>query len=253
MSFKPKILGFLCNWCSYAGADLAGVSRIQYPPNIRVVRVMCSGRVDPLFVLDGLLAGLDGVIIMGCHPGDCHYIDGNYEEKNKTDLLIKALEKISLADRFRLEWVSASEGVRYAQIVSEFTEQIKNVGPSPLSGDNPNSKLKEDVEAMKRAFGDIRLRTLVGVERRVTESGNEYNLKIPLERYEGELKDALQSEFIRNKIMIKLEQEPLSVKDLSKLLEIEPSEILQHIVTLKAKNLVDFDRIDEITPYYSAL
>ncbi len=253
MSFEPKILGFLCNWCSYAGADLAGVSRIQYPPNIRVIRVMCSGRVDPVFVLEGLLIGLDGVIVMGCHLGDCHYIDGNYEEKNKIDLLTIALEMIGLADRFRLEWVSASEGVRFGQVVTEFTEQIKKVGPSPLSGSNPDLKLRDDLEALKRTFDDIRLRALVGRQRTITEFGNVYDKLIETERYDSEIDEALKSEIMRNKILMKLEKDSLSVKELSKLLDIDSNVILKQIIALKAKNLIDFDRIDEITPYYHAI
>lgn len=253
MTFEPKILGFLCNWCSYAGADLAGVSRIQYPPNIRVIRVMCSGRVDPVFVLEGLASGLDGVIVMGCHLGDCHYIDGNYEELNKINLLKKALDMIDIGDRFRLEWVSASEGVRYGQVVTEFTDQIKSAGPSPLSGKKPNAKLKENVEALKRAFDDIRLRTLVGRERTITEFGNVYDMKLPEGRYEQEINEALKSEFLRKKVLMKLENKVLSVKDLSKLLNVDSSIILKHIVALKAKNLIDYERIDETTPYYQAI
>jgi len=253
MSFEPNILGFLCNWCSYAGADLAGVSRVQYPTNIRVIRVMCSGRVDPVFVIEALATGLDGVIVMGCHLGDCHYIDGNYEEKMKLDLLSKALQLIGLSGRFRLEWVSASEGVRFGQVVSEFTKQIKNEGPSPFSGSKPNQKLKEDLEAIKRTLSDNRLRTLVGRERTITEFGNVYEETIEFEEYEKKIDDALNSEFLRNKILIKLEKEPLSVKDLSKSLSIESSLILEHIVSLKGRNLIDFNRIDGITPYYHAL
>ena len=253
MSFEPKILGFLCNWCSYAGADLAGVSRIQYPPNIRVIRVMCSGRVDPVFVIEGLLTGLDGVIVMGCHLGDCHYIDGNYEEKNKIDLLKLALEMIGLADRFRLEWVSASEGVRFGQVVTEFTEQIKKVGPSPLSGPNPDQKLRDDLESLKRTFNDVRLRTLVGRQRKITEFGNVYENLIESDRYDSEIDDALKSEIMRNKILMKLEDNSLSVKELSKLLDLDSNVVLKHIIALKAKNLIDFDKIDEITPYYHAI
>ncbi|MHA1670592.1 MAG: hydrogenase iron-sulfur subunit [Promethearchaeota archaeon] len=130
IGFEPNILIFCCNWCSYAGADLAGVSRFQYPPNMRIVRVMCSGRVDPSFILKALKDGVDGVLITGCHIGDCHYISGNeYAEKRFEglhDILIKQLginEK-----RIRLEWVSASEGKRFAELITEFTNQIKELG-----------------------------------------------------------------------------------------------------------------------------
>jgi F420-non-reducing hydrogenase iron-sulfur subunit len=133
--FEPKILGFLCNWCSYAGADLAGVSRLQYPPNIRVLRVMCSARVNPVFILKALLGGVDGVFIGGCHPGDCHYMKGNYYTRRRITAVKKLLETMGIEpDRVRLEWVSASEGIRFADTVREFTETIKKLGPNPLKG-----------------------------------------------------------------------------------------------------------------------
>ena len=133
--FEPKILGFLCNWCSYAGADLAGVSRLQYPPNIRVIRVMCSARVNPVFIFKALLGGVDGVLISGCHPGDCHYMKGNYYTRRRITAVKKLLDTVGIEpDRVRLEWVSASEGIRFADTVRDFTETIKKLGPNPLKG-----------------------------------------------------------------------------------------------------------------------
>jgi len=131
--FEPKIVGFLCNWCSYAGADLAGVSRIQYPPNLRIIRVMCSGRVDPAFIFEAFRSGADGVLISGCHPGDCHYIAGNYKTQRRGILLKKLLEQFGLEpQRLRIEFVSASEGAKFAAVVKEMVEDIKKLGPSPL-------------------------------------------------------------------------------------------------------------------------
>ncbi len=132
--FEPKIIGFLCNWCSYAGADLAGVSRIQYPPNIRIISVMCSGRIDPSFVLEALKDGADGVLIAGCHlPSDCHYISGNFKALRRITLLKKVLQDFGIEpERVRLEWVSASEGDKFATIVRDMVEQIKKLGPNPL-------------------------------------------------------------------------------------------------------------------------
>ncbi len=130
MSFEPKIVGILCNWCSYAGADLAGTSRKKYAPNVRIVRVMCSGRVDPVFVLKAFEREADGVLICGCHPSDCHYAEGNHKAARRIPLLKKMLSQLGVEDeRVRLEWVSASEGDRFASIVSEMTEQIRRLGP----------------------------------------------------------------------------------------------------------------------------
>lgn len=127
---EPKIIGFLCNWCSYAGADLAGTSRISYPPNIRIVRVMCSGYVEPAFVLKAFALGFDGVFIGGCHPGDCHYQTGNYKALRRMKLLQKVLKQLGIEEaRLRLEWVSASEGKRFAEVVEDFTQKLKALGP----------------------------------------------------------------------------------------------------------------------------
>ncbi|RLG51749.1 MAG: methyl-viologen-reducing hydrogenase subunit delta [Thermoproteota archaeon] len=131
--FKPLIIGFTCNWCTYAGADLAGTSRVQYPPSIRLIRVMCSGRVSPEFILEAFKNGADGVLIGGCHPGDCHYLRGNYMALRRFLLLRRLLREMGIEpERLRLEWISAAEGGRFAEIVKEFTEQIRKLGPSPL-------------------------------------------------------------------------------------------------------------------------
>ena len=132
--FKPKIIGFFCNWCSYAGADLAGTSRIQYPPNIRIIRVMCSGRVSDVFILKAFALGADGVLVCGCHPGDCHYQKGNLSARRRVTGLKPFLETLGInQDRLRLEWISASEAPKVAETVKSFTETIKELGPSPLN------------------------------------------------------------------------------------------------------------------------
>ena len=130
LEYQPKIIGFLCNWCSYAGADMAGTSRMCYPQNIRIIRVPCSGRVDPLFVLKCFQRGADGVLISGCHPGDCHYTEGNYHTRRRFALLRNFLDYLGIAkERLRVEWVSASEGQRFAEILSDFTTELANLGP----------------------------------------------------------------------------------------------------------------------------
>ena len=130
-TFEPIIVGFCCNWCSYAGADLAGVSRQQYPPNLRIIRVMCSGMVHPNLVIDALTKGADGVLICGCHIGDCHYLDGNVKAENRKEAIELMLEDFGIEpERFRLEWVSASEGPRFAEVVREMTETVRALGPS---------------------------------------------------------------------------------------------------------------------------
>jgi F420-non-reducing hydrogenase iron-sulfur subunit len=131
----PKILVFCCNWCSYAGADLAGVSRLQMPPYFRTIRVMCSARVDPEFVLRAFKRGADGVLVAGCHPADCHYIGGNYRTRRRIALLKMLIQQFGFdSDRLRLEWVSAGEGEKFQKTIIEFTNTIKELGPSPMAG-----------------------------------------------------------------------------------------------------------------------
>jgi len=134
--FEPKILAFCCNWCAYSGADLAGTSRLQYPPNVKIVRVMCSGRVDPGHIFRAFETGVDGILVAGCHPGDCHYISGNERAEERIETAKKVAEIIGIGeDRIRLEWISASEGLRFAEVIEDFIKEIRAKGPNPVGGD----------------------------------------------------------------------------------------------------------------------
>ena len=133
-TWEPRLLVFCCNWCSYAGADLAGVSRLQMPPNFRTIRVMCSARVDPEFVMRAFQRGADGVLVAGCHPADCHYIGGNYRTRRRIALLKLLIQQFGFdPDRLRLEWVSAGEGEKFQKTIIDFTNTVKELGPSPFS------------------------------------------------------------------------------------------------------------------------
>ena len=133
MEFKPRIIAFLCKWCSYTGADLAGTSRMEYKTNVRIVRVMCSGRIEPTFVLKTFAKGADGVLICGCHPGDCHYQEGNYRCLRRYELLQKYITQMGIeTGRLKLEWISASEGKQFAELIDSFTETVSELGPSKI-------------------------------------------------------------------------------------------------------------------------
>jgi len=252
--FEPRIIGFLCNWCSYAGADLAGVSRIQYPPNIRVIRVMCSGRVDPVIILEMLVNGADGVIVTGCHPGDCHYIEGNLHEERKIKMLTKLLALTGLeTERLRLEWVSAAEGQKFAQVVTEFTEQVRKLGPSPVSGENPSPEILGNLQAAKNAASSSRLRVLVGRERELVEKNNVYNEKLQQQEFDALLGEAVETEFMRQKIRILTKDKPFSVKDLAQVVNMKPAYVLCQIVDMRRKGMVAMDHIEGATPFYKAL
>jgi coenzyme F420-reducing hydrogenase delta subunit len=136
LDWEPQIVGFLCKWCSYAGADLAGISRKKYPANIRVIKVPCSGRVDPLFILKALHLGFDGVLVSGCHPGDCHYQTGNYHSRRRFAITKKLLEHMGIDPRrVQASWVSASEGGKFVEVVTEMIKEIKEIGPNELFAD----------------------------------------------------------------------------------------------------------------------
>ena len=150
-TFEPKIVAFFCNWCTYIAADLAGTSRLKYAPNARVIRTMCSGRVDPQFVLEAFAQGADGVLIGGCHPGDCHYQEGNYKTLRRATLLRRVLEAMGIEPaRFRLEWISASEADRVKTVVNEMVEQVRALGPlhvAPADEVSAPAHLREEVAA----------------------------------------------------------------------------------------------------------
>lgn len=133
MEFEPKIIAFVCNWCTYAAADLAGTSRIQYPPNVRIIRLMCSSAVDPVYIMKAILEGADGVLVGGCHPGDCHYQNGNYKARRRMAILSQIFKSLGVPDeRVRLKWISASEGVKFAETITNMVSELKKLGPSPF-------------------------------------------------------------------------------------------------------------------------
>jgi F420-non-reducing hydrogenase iron-sulfur subunit len=254
MNYEPKILGFLCNWCAYSAADLAGMSRISYPPTIRIVRLMCSGRVDPVIVVETLANGVDGVLIAGCEPGDCHYLEGNLQAEVKMRMLKKLIAKTGLnPERLRLEWVPASGGVLFAEVVTDFTNQLSSLGPSPLAGEKPDESILERLMAVRDTVADVRLRELVGKERQVTEKENVYGERIPVEEFESRLIAYIDDEFERHRILRLVKDQPSSVKELSERLDLSPEKVLRHISVMRRKNLVAVEGIKERSPLYMAL
>jgi coenzyme F420-reducing hydrogenase delta subunit len=252
--FEPKIVGFLCNWCSYAGADLAGVSRFQYPPNIRIIRVMCSGRIDPYLVLEAFAQGVDGVFIGGCHPGDCHYLEGNYQAERKIKMTKQLVKKSGLEpQRLRMEWVAASEGERFAQLMREFSKQVKELGPSPLSGAASNAKLIANLDAAKHAALDFRLRAIVAKEWKIVEQGNVYGETKTQEEWDEFMEDAILAEFERKRLLGLIKGKAMSVKELASEIELPTDRILDHVVFLRKRNFLALDSIEGFTPKYISI
>jgi F420-non-reducing hydrogenase iron-sulfur subunit len=239
--FEPRILSFLCNWCAYAGADLAGISRFQYPPNTRVIRVMCSGRIDPSFVPRALLAGFDGVMILGCHPGDCHYLSGNIQAERKMTFLRKILAAEGIGEeRLILDWVSAGEGQRFAEIVSAFTERIRSLGPFPL-----NEATEGTLKAIQTSLEGEKIRWMAGKAAELTEKENAYGERSDPERIKAVLETTVRDELAKNRVLRFLEAGPLTAKGISGKLGIPLKEALSHLVALVGEGRIGFDPSEE--------
>lgn len=252
--FEPRIVGFLCKWCSYTCADLTGVSRIQYPPNLRVIRVMCSGRVDPAIILGILAEGADGVMIIGCKIGGVNCATGNPQVKRKFSLTRRLVEKAGLEPgRLMLEWMSASDELRFARLVAEFTEQVRELGPSPLSGDSPDPNLLLNVRAARAAAEDFRLRELVAKEEKLVTEGNVYGDLVTQEELDDVIAEAVESEYVRHRIRLALLEEPTSVKKLSERLGMDSRKVLDHVVAMRLRGWLEVQEIRGISPIYRVL
>ena len=244
--FEPRILGFLCNWCCYAGADLAGVSHYQYPPNIRVIRVMCSGRVDLAFILRAFSNGIDGVFIGGCWLGECHYItEGNYQALSLMHLCKKLLEQIGVnPERLRLEWVSASEGTRFAEVVTDFTRKVKFSGPLGVGEGIDGNELKLKLEAVTRLIPYIKLveRERLRVRLNTEEEYRKFFSSDEVNRLFNEL---IVDKLVISQIMLLLRERPLSTGEISEILGLSPSEVSRYLKSSASGGLVRFDEIQK--------
>jgi coenzyme F420-reducing hydrogenase delta subunit len=202
---------------------------------------MCSGRVDPIIVLQ-TLASVDGVLVLGCHPGDCHYIEGNYQAEHKMKMTKRLMEEASIdPERLRLDWVSASEGRRFTEIMWDFTDRVRVLGQNCID--------QKNIEAAKSAASDFRLRALVGNELRITERGNVYDLRIEQSEFDRIMDDAIHSEYARHMIKNLLKR-PKSVKEIANEVELPPKEVLNHIIVLKQRGAVILDHTDGSSPMY---
>lgn len=250
--FDPKILGFLCNWCSYAGADLAGVSRFQYPTNLRIIRVMCSGRVDPTLVLEAFIRGIDGVMVLGCHPGDCHYILGNYYAEGRMKTLQRFLEIIGVKpERLLLDWVSASEGERFANLVSDFTKKIVKIGT--LSTDISKDEFQKRLLAAKEAFSQHRTRWLINRERELLVEGNVFGERVDQDDFNKIKFESLVKDYEKNRILFSISDKALSVTEIAQTATLTPQEVLRHLIIMEQNGLVTVSEIDGVKPMYKKM
>lgn len=254
MIFRPKIIGFVCNWSLPAQADIASPGAIHGHPKIRIVRVMCVVRIDPAIVLETFAEGADGVLMVGCPPPDCHYNEANLQAERKLGMLKKLISLTGLEpDRVRLHWVYASEIERLAKIVDDFRNEVTALGLSPLGGERPDANILLNIKAAKAAAEEFRLRVLVGRERKLIEEENMYGEKTSQEEFDRAMDAAIEAEYLRNKIFLLLKNAPLSVKELSERLDAEPREVLNHIVVMRQEGLVAVGGVKGTTPLYTTL
>lgn len=246
MNFEPKILSFLCNWCAYAGADLAGISRFQYPPNTRVIRVMCSGRVDPVFIPKAFLAGYDGVMVLGCHPGDCHYLTGNFQAEKKINLTRKLLNMAGIdPERLLLDWVSAGEGERFSQVVRQFIEKIRTLGPFPL-----DQEMKGKLQAVRASLEGEKIRWMAGKGPELMEMENVYKERVPKERLEELIEATIRDELVKNRIVQLVEVKPVTATEISQTLNLKLKDTLSYLVSLVGEGKIGFHPSEEKVPKY---
>jgi len=250
-SFEPEILGFLCNWCSYAGADLAGVSRFQYPPNVKIIRVMCSARVDPTIVLEAFIRELDGVMVLGCHLGDCHYMTGNYHTERRMEMTKKVLKNAGLSpERLLVDWVSAAEGERFATLVKDFTEGIRKLGPLGKETHLDPQQLRTRLVAAKEVLAQERIRWLVGRERDLVEDKNVFGEKVSQEEFDQLMLQTIEKEFAKRMILLSMGEDSLSVREIAQRVEASPREVLRNMTSLEHDGLVSVVGIEGNSPKY---
>lgn len=244
--FKPKIIGFLCNWCCYAGADLCGVSRFQYPPYLRVIRLMCSGRVDLAHILRAFSTGQDAVFIGGCHLNDCHYVTGgNYDALGMVSVAKKLLGVLGVnPERLRLEWVSAGEGIRFASIMNEFGSVIEKLGPIASGEGIPESELKFKIKSAKKLIPYIKL---VQTEKLTPPERTEesYHRFFSSEAFDRLFDELIADKLIKSQILSLLEKKSLSTGEISEALGLKPSEVSKHMSLSARQGFVRYDIIEK--------
>lgn len=240
--FKPVIVGFLCNWCCYGGADLCGVSRFQYPPYLRVIRLMCSGRVDLEFIFRALIKGADGVFIGGCHLNDCHYVpEGNYDALGNSLIAKRILEQVGVnPERLRLEWVSAGEGIRFADVMNDFSGKVKGLGPLGTSEGSDSAELRSRLEIATQLVPYIKLveRERLRVPVR-TEEG--YRKFFGSDEFNELFKELVLDKLVMSQIMDFVRRKPVSAGEISGSLGLNQSEVARHLDDLTGLGLVWFD------------
>ncbi len=248
--FEPFIIAFLCNWCSYAGADLAGVSRYQYPAGVRIIRVMCSGRIEPFLVFRAFRRGADGVLVAGCHIGDCHYISGNITAQERMKLISGIMEKNKIpAQRFRLSWISASEGKIFAQLIKDFTEELRKLGPISKEIIEGVPTIKK-MSAAENVFNEFPVRYLIGKGAVLTQGLNVYGEKVDGDQLKNIAGDFVKTESLKHLILELITDKPTSLIQLSKTLDTSTKDVFECLIQLRIEGQADIVGFEDDYPVY---
>ncbi len=250
---EKKIVLFVCDWA--VNPDRVTSEALEkLPADIRLAKVKCTGRIDPVFYVDSFLNGADGALVVGCKEGDCHFVEGNLQAENKIKMVRKLLGIAGFEpERMKDEWMSVVEEGWLDESVKEFVGHIAELGDNPLSMEEPDPLLRERMLATKATVEGFRDRALASKEFELTERGNVYGERVPRFKFEEAQDEALRAEFYRNWIYLLLERGASSVQELSERVGLREDQVLRHIVAMRQRNLVDVDRIDDIIPFYKAL
>lgn len=246
-SYEANIICLMCNWAFCK-------NEVEIPANVNVVRITCVGRLDPPMILELFEKGADAVMLVGCKPPDCHYIEGNFQAERSVKMLKKLLTLTGLeSGRLKLLWVSPLEEKSFNHYVKEFSGEIEKFGPSPLKSEKSKFQLVANISAAKNAAADFRLRVLLGREKELTEEVNVYGEKVSQEEFDALLDEIVNEEFMRHKFHLLTKTKPLSVKELAEIVKMKPADVLKQIVNMSRKNMVALDHVEGTTPFYKAL
>jgi len=244
---NPKIICFMCNW-AYCQNEVSA------PSNVKVVRIPCLGRIDPVIVLDALEEGVYGVMLVGCKPPDCHFVEGNLQAERAVKMLKKLVALSGLEpERIKLVWFTPLNEKPFEKHVREFSQTIRKHGHSLLENNQVPQRIKVNILAAKNAAANFRLRVLLGREKELTESVNVYGEKLSEEEFDKLLDEIVKEEFVRQKIYVLTKTKPYSVKALAETLGMKPADVLNHVVDARRKNMIALDHVEGTTPFYKAL
>ncbi len=251
---RKKIVCFLCNWIFCNDRDTVIGDELDTKCDLRTVRVACLGRIDPVIILEVFADGAEGVLMQGCSPPDCHFLEGNLYAEKAFELLKRLLSLSGLdSKRLQLHWSSPHSDETFERILANFVFQIDELGASPVAGDKPDEKLLTNLRAAKNAASDFRWRVLSARERDLTENTNVYREKVPQETFDLLIDEIAEAEFVRQRILLLARERPLSVKHIAQAIGHKPELVLRHIVEMKRRRLIALDHVEETTPFYKAL